>query len=728
MRLALALIGFVSMVGQVLLLRELAAVFYGNELSLALILAAWLLWVAVGSWGLGRLAGRYNLGARAFVCGLALMALLLPAQMFLIRALRLILGATPGILIGFFEMARSIFLVLAPLCLLLGFSFILGSRLMVRLGGTVGRAYVYESWGAMAGGVLFSFFLLPWLNPFQIALLLGAVELAVGAWVIRSWKLEVGSWRLERWGVWAMAGGAVFLLALAWPLGESWHQGSLRWELTGLLFSRDSIYGRLTVIGRDGQRIFYENGLIMFETQGVFPEEVVHIPMLGHPAPKSVLLIGGGASGDLREILKHPVDFVRYVELDPLVIEAARQHLPPEDRASLEDRRVQTALMDGRLYVKIASEEGQRFDVVILDLPEPSTGQLNRFYTLEFFQEVKGVLKEGGVFSLGLPSAENYQSLEFRRRNGSVYHTLRDVFPHVIVLPGDTNFFLASDSPVVEDYTLLARRLAGREIETRWVNSAYLEYLFTAGRYERTRRELEEAPARLNRDLAPICYYYDLALWLSRFYPGMSELFYSFSFLEIWWLAGPLVFLAAFFRWKRAWAVPALIVGTGFSEMALEVALLLAFQAFRGYVYHEVSLIYAAFMAGTAAGGALAERWLARALPGRRLLLPVQAVLVAYAALLPTLLKEVSAWPEIELVFLALVFLAGLLGGMEFPLSVSLVRGEAGRKAGLIYGADLLGACLGAVLAGVLFIPVLGISQTCYAVALIGLAGLSFIL
>lgn len=202
--------------------------------------------------------------------------------------------------------------------------------------------------------------------------------------------------------------------------------------------------------------------------------------------------------------MKHPVEEVHYVELDPLVIEAAQRYLPPQDRAVFNDPRVSVFHLDGRLYVKRSKGT---FDVIIVDLPEPYTGQLNRFYTQEFFQEAKNILKEGGIFSLSLPSAENYLSPELARRNASVYHTLRSVLPSVMVLPGDTNFFLASFSPLTDDYRLLIQRLRERGIENRWVNEPYIEYIFTTDRFRLIQRDLnEEKRVRLNRDMSPISY------------------------------------------------------------------------------------------------------------------------------------------------------------------------------------------------------------------------------
>jgi spermidine synthase len=731
MKLALGTIGFTSIIAQVVLIRELLAVFYGNELSLGLILAAWLFWVALGSWALGRLSERLQLGAGSYMLALALIALLLPSLMALTRALRLVLDITPGLMIGFGSMAWAIFIILAPLCLILGFQFNLGSRLLAQHGGTVGHAYVFEGIGAAIGGTLFSFLLIRFLNPFQIALGLGTINLAVGLWAFGRRGEGKKSQLVPIWPQGALLVCTVLLAILALPLGSRLNQATLDWQWGQILFSQDSIYGRLTITGQNGQRVFFENGLLMFETQGTFPEEVAHFPLLEHPNPRSVLLIGGGASGSLREILKHPVDKVHYVELDPLIIQAAQAYLPPDDRAAFNDPRVTIAYMDGRLYVK---ESDRRFDVVIVDLPEPSTGQLNRFYTQDFFHEVQRILSEDGIFSLGLPSAENYLSPELRHRNGGVYHTLLSIFPSVTILPGDHNFFLASEEPLSTDHLLLAQRLAEREVETRWVNASYLEYIFTTDRFTLTTSSLRDiSPIRLNRDLQPICYYYDMVLWLTRFYSNLRGLFYTASLLNLWWLPVPLLIIVVMVWRFRSYAVPTVIGLTGFVEMTTQIVVLLAFQALRGHVYHGVALITAAFMVGIALGGATMNRLLSRGLEQvrighRGIFVSLQGAIFIYALSLPSLLIAANALPLPDLLFPFLALLAGFLGGMEFPLAVHLTKGSVGRVAGLIYGTDLVGACFGALLSSALFIPILGIPQTCYALAMFALVGLILLL
>lgn len=766
MKIPLAAVGFTSIIAQIVLMRELIATFYGNELLFGLVLMAWLVWVALGSWAVARLAVFRWLRERAFAGGLILAGILLLAQMALVRDVRALLGVTPGAFVELGPMVSAVILILAPLCVLTGCLFTLGARLTVERSGSVGQAYTWESIGAVVGGALFSFALVRWLDPFQIVLLVGITNLAVAVTMLKeppqgvsrilggerrfaalpNLLLTLGkgrSWQV-RWAAVKFFVLFFALVAIALPFGRYLHQVTLRWQWTDLAFAADSPYGRLIIQARDGQRVFFENGLLAFETQGTFPEEVAHFPLLAHPAPRSVLLIGGGVAGDLREILKHPVTDVVYVELDSVLIEAAKVHLPPADAAVLSDPRVTLILTDGRLYVKQLSGANQAislpsnlfdgpdgpFDVVILDLPEPATGALNRFYTREFFAEVQSVLSPGGVFVLGLPSAENYWSPELARRNGSVYHTLQTAFPEVLVLPGEHNFFLASDMPLEDNPAILAERLVERGVETRWVTPDYIRYVFTTDRFEAVRRELEAtAGVRLNGDLTPICYYYDLALWLSRFYPELRRAYDSVNLIDLAWGGVPLALGVVWVRWRRRWAVPVAMGTIGLTGMILEVVILFAFQVLHGYLYAEISLIMTAFMAGLALGAAVSNRRLERRplSPERwakSALLGVQSTIAIYSVAFVVILR----WPipVPTLVFPLLALLAGGLGGMAFPLAVMLVRreGTAGRVAGLLYGADLVGGCLGALLGSVILIPVLGIPYTCVVVALVALAGL----
>jgi len=445
--------------------------------------------------------------------------------------------------------------------------------------------------------------------------------------------------------------------------------------------------------------------------------EVVHFPLLAHSLPRSVLLIGGGVGGDLREILRHPVEEVVYVELDPAVIRAAQEYLPPDEAAVLGDPRVRLILTDGRRYVQTAR---RTFDVVILDLPEPSTGALNRFYTEEFFAEVRAILRTGGVFSLGLPSAENYWSPELARRNGSVYWTLREVFPDVLVLPGEHNFFLASDRPLPSDPAVLVQRMRERGLKPLWVTAEYVEYVFTTDRMEQVRATLDGmADVHRNRDRRPICYYYDLVLWLSRFSTGRGGR--TEGRLAADWalwggLAAGLAGLVALGRWRRRMAIVLTVAAIGLAEMALEMVVLFAYQVGHGTLYVRVSGVVTAFMAGLVVGSFWGRRLVERA---RGVLAAVLGGLTGLSVLLAVLPLRMP-----EPAYLLLALAAGGLGGAAFPLAVALVGGREGQMTGVLYAADLAGGCLGALVTAVFWIPLLGLGQTALMVALVAVAGL----
>ncbi len=717
---ALITLGLTSTIAQLTLMREMVAIFYGNELLYGLILSVWLAWVAVGSWGLARLAAQQRWGRKTFALGLSMYGVILPAQIALLRNIRTVLGVTSGAFIEFGPMLWTLILSLAPLCLLGGLLFTFGARLTLEAGGSGGQAYIWESIGAVIGAGLFSFVLIRLTDPFQTALLLTALSLAISAWFL-----------LPARRPFAIALALLFALTLMAALsgGRALHKTTLSQQWDDLVFAADSPYGRLIIQAHDGQRVFFVNGLLTFETQGTFPEEVVHPPLLMHPDPRNVLLVGGGVAGDLRQILKHPIESLTYVEIDPLLIEAARTYLPAEEAAILQDPRLTLILSDGRLFVKELRHpvQGERlsFDVIMLDLPEPSTGALNRFYTREFFLEIRELLRPGGIFSLGLPSAENYWSPELARRNGSVFQTLQAVFPHVLVLPGEHNFFLASSYPLEPDAALLARRLAERGIETAFVTPAYLEYLFTTDRFAAVREDLEgTSGVKLNQDLIPICYYYDLTLWLSRFYPGLRGLFENASLINLGWVTLPLVLVTILGRWQRKSSLLIAVAGIGLVQMSLEVVLLLGFQVLHGSLFNEVTLIVAAFMAGLALGSAWMNHWLHHnpliSKKRKLMFITILMALVLYCGLLPVVLK--LSLPAPMVLFPLVTVLAGGLGGSAFPLAVAFAQEQTGATVGRLYGADLIGGCLGASLSAVFLVPLLGIPQTCTALALIGIA------
>ena len=125
----------------------------------------------------------------------------------------------------------------------------------------------------------------------------------------------------------------------------------------------------------------------------IYHEMIAHVPLRTHPAPRSVLVIGGGDGGVVREICRYPqVEQIKLVEIDAGVVDASRRYLP-EISSALDDSRLEIIYQDGRDYVCSCNDS---FDVIIVDSTEPVAIAEGLFGT-PFYQGVFRALKEEGI-------------------------------------------------------------------------------------------------------------------------------------------------------------------------------------------------------------------------------------------------------------------------------------------------------------------------------------------
>ncbi len=779
---AVLMLGIVSQVGQVLLLRELLMVFHGNELSIGLVLAAWLFWVGIGSrFGAG-LVERTGRPLSLLAVSAGVLMAVLPATIFFIRGLRGFFDIAPGAYLSILDMIISCFLLMAPVCLLLGAQFVLLSRVWRESEQAVdtvgaGKTYVGEAAGNMLGGLLFTFLMVRYLNSFQSALLVGLVMVASVAFI--TWKIghrpaAPGYTRPALLGLMVLAVAAVpFLEELdRWAHRIQWHFFSPQHELVETYQSR---YGNIAAVRLEDQYTFFQSGHLVFSTAG--PEavapgleeqeavEFAHFAMVQHEKPENVLLIGGGLRGVLGEIIKHPVERVDYVELDEVLTEAARPYISPRTLEALDDPRVRLIHTDGRLFVKDAEK---KYDLIIIDAPDPTTAVFNRYYTKEFFGEAEEMLKPEGVLMLGTVSTPDLRGTAIANRNTTIYHTLNSVFNRVLPAGDRFMFYFASNEP--EQITLDAHALEERFIKRDIVAEAFsarhfhvmleetqlrrvnrvvrshgrsseahlegpaVEPLVTPSIAEQEQKEKELPPVEeryfINSDFKPIGYYYTLMFWDQLTRNGRGRTFERLLQVESWWIL-PFCFIPLLMvlglriapgrvkeRTDTSFAVLFTVFTTGFSTMALQIALLFSFQSIYGFIYEMVGLIIAMFMCGLSLGAYFTNRFVKDKANLNRLA-AVQLAIAILAGLIAVILPRAAAvqYPAvIFILFSLLTFSAGLINGVDFPLSAACymaLGGGAEKTAGTVYGVELFGACLGAVLASAVVAPVLGITVCC---------------
>jgi len=159
----------------------------------------------------------------------------------------------------------------------------------------------------------------------------------------------------------------------------------------------------------------------------VYHESLVHPALVTHPHPESICIAGGGEGATAREVLRHgSVRTVQMVDLDEEVVEVCRTHLPNFHKGAFDDPRLKLHFDDAKRFFKSTPE---RFDIVILDLSDPTAGgPASSLYTLEFYQILKARLNPGGVLvtQMGPSSTLNYKEVFT-----AIHNTLEKVFPNV---------------------------------------------------------------------------------------------------------------------------------------------------------------------------------------------------------------------------------------------------------------------------------------------------------
>jgi len=744
-RTALLLIGFSAVIVQIVLMRELIVVFNGNEMSLGIMLAAWLFWTAAGS----SLSSRFKPGgndARLTVAALeCLLALSLPPTIWTLRTSKSVFQTVPGELIGPLPMLLTTLACLSVVCAVCGALFVAAARMYetecavsARLAAS--SAYLLEAAGSGFGGILASLVLLRFLHPFQIATVVSLLNL---------WMAAVLSLRISRKRFVAVTAAALLLaipLAIfVAPLLENSAQARL-WRGFHLIGSSDSIYGHLAVTETGTIRSIYDNGVILANAPDEnAAEEAVHYALLEHPAPKRILFIGGGVNGGILQALQHPsVERIDYVELDPALIGMARVFFPALSSA-LSDPRVHTHYADGRRYLKTTSDN---FDEIVLNVPDPQTAQLNRFYTAEFFRSARDRLAPSGVLALELRSSEESISPDLAAFLRCIQRTLHEVFPYVVAIPGETIHFFAAMHPdlLTDNPQTLIARMQERKLKTEYVREYFIPFRMTPDRMMRLREELQPLPSTpVNRDFTPIAYYFNIVLWSSQFRSGYSNWFRAAASIPftvitdivlIVLLLGMAAPAFASVRERRTrFAAACCVAATGFTLMTLQIILLLAFQSIYGYVYHQLAILIATGMAGIAFGSWLGIRRVSlsdaspcRAMASTQFLLALAAPALIFAVSLLAMSSGVaSIWLVAQCVFPALAALAGMLGGYQFPLATEIYLHDSegrtgfGTRLGTLYAIDLLGGCAGALLLSTYLIPVFGFWKTAWLCATINL-------
>lgn len=717
--LIIILVGFSGIVAQTLLLRELLVTFYGSELNVGIILASWIIAEAIGVVLLGKLAKRAKSAINFLVSLQILFSCALPVSLYLARAARDILGFNFGEGQGILAAFIISFVIILPVGFSHGALFSVLYKLYSGDTDTAsGRVYSFETLGTLLGGVIFTCLFIPYLNSFQIVFLISIAN------IIFSLILAPQTNKILRYCLFFILLAFVFT-AFGQGLGKL-QKASLRkaWKNQQLLDYRNSIYGNIAVTKNLEQYTFFYNGMPVITApfpNKEFVEDFGNLPLFFHPAPKDILVLGSGAGGLINEILKHPVRSLDYVELDPLLIEMLKKYPTSLTSQELNNNRVKTINSDGIFYLKNCKKS---YDLIVIGASCHEDLVTNRFFTREFFALSTKSLDDGGLLAFWLPGSKAYLSQELTNLNASVLNAVRSVYPYVRIIPGDYNIFMSSRSIDIMgvDSNLVMERKRQRSIENTIILANYLDYRLDKRSLDWFMNSLSSAKGKINRDFSPVAVFEMVKLTNKKFSSGISrflEIAGSLSLSQIIFLI--ILLTAAMYifscRKNKGIAVIYSIATTGFFGMLASLILMFCFQVIRGYLYQSLGLLISLFMAGAAIGAMLTTTKLAAIKEKAQLFIFIESIIAVFSCFLGVLLtKFVPQAAYVSWIFLLLFFICGFLMGLEFPLGVNLYRRaklHSNNALGVIYAADLVGACIAGVFGAVVLIPALGVIKTC---------------
>jgi len=737
--------GFGGMVAQTILLRELLVLFSGNEYSIGIIISAWVISEAVGAYIGGKFNKSFNL--EILISSVLSFSMIFPAGIYLTRIFKSLLDIPPGIGVGMLSISYCSFIILFPVGMLHGFFFTMACSVYNQITGkdkvSAGRVYFYEILGTIAGGAAVSLFFIPFFNSFFVALVIVLMSAISCMFFAKSTDITTLDRKNRLLFLCSSSLSITTCIMMIFNVDNKMHMASIdrQWAKQNVVSYQNSIYQNIVVVKNEDQYTFFTDG-IPFVTTPVpdiaFVEEFAHLPILAHPKPKNILILGGGAGGVINEILRHPtVEKIDYVEIDPAFLRTIKRFSTSLTETELNNPIVKLHYKDGRIFIRNTKD---KFDVILLGLPPPSTLQMNRFYTEEFFTLIKHVLSTDGILVLTMPGSYSYYGKALKELNASIIETLKSASLYVFVLPGEYNIIFASQSDRITGLSpfLLYKALVERKIETRLITLTHLDDRFEKRRQAWFSSSLEDTKIAINRDFSPMGLYYNISYQNMLFSPSLKPLFEFVKHINQTFL---LAFIACVFLLflflsikHRSIVIPYAITTTGLFVMVFELVLIFSFQIFYGYVFYEIGILMTVFMAGMAAGSLIVTY--RNHLSFKQALLRMKALDTAML-IFPLFFALISLFPgflyaiptsSIRFIFYMLLILSGFFAGMQFPLSNMIYlelfgterqakTNTVGNAAGILYGSDLIGACSGGIIGGLIVLPVLGTSNTCLFLA-----------
>jgi spermidine synthase len=208
-------------------------------------------------------------------------------------------------------------------------------------------------------------------------------------------------------------------------ISEKWENLEIRYRVKEILQELKTDFQHIELVDtyQYGKMLLLDGMVQTTEKdEFIYHEMMTHVPLLSHPNPEKVLIIGGGDGGVLREVLKYDsVEKATIVEIDPLVVGFCKKHLPAISKGAFDNERTQLIIADGADYIR---KTDNKYDIVIVDSPDP-VGPAQILFSKDFYRGIYNVMRPGGIMvrQTGSPQMQPEEQKQ-------AYGLLKDIFQY----------------------------------------------------------------------------------------------------------------------------------------------------------------------------------------------------------------------------------------------------------------------------------------------------------
>jgi len=677
-------LGVVSSIFQLTILREFTFSIAKNELSLVVAVGFWLLFCSLGS----LLASKAKAISRLYLAPLFSIVFCLSVSASHLLKLSVGLSYYEAVSLGF--VVLSALSLIGPLSFLVGYSFSIFSRLMLLAGPhrekIYARFFIYEAMGFFLGGLIFTFFLSGYSNPFYFCFL-------PLLFLVNSDKGKLSK---------LLSALCIVLLGLGFIFSFSY---TLVKEVgnSDIVLYENSAYGPLMVTKKALVESVYVNGSLVSSSEDkAWDETFIHTSFSACPGIKKVLFLGSASAGQLKEILKYPIVSLDCVDINPVVSALSQRNIGQQRSININ-----FFVDDAYTYIK---NSAKKYDCIIMNMPAPSSISLNRYFSYEFFKLINKALTRQGIFSFHIPSKRDILGPRIAKFNSCIVNTLDSVFSRRLLIPSDSMIVIAGKTKVAKPAELI-ENFTDNNISKDYYTVYHLSDLLDSGRRSYLENILDRTTG-INYNFNPRGFVYYLLLQQAKFYPNFMVDLKKVRGYVIGLSVVVIVGLSILGLIRRNSFSLFNVTGVGISAIGFTAMLFILFQIYSGALYWKMGIIVGVFMFGLSLGAYLVNK-VKEIIPGLEFpLIYYYFLWIVFIASILVAIKYYQGLFYWDYTFYIYSAVCGSLTGAIYPLTaikISKIKADKKNIPVAIYAADSLGAFLGTFIFSVFFIPFFGL-------------------